>query len=99
MNSYSLFFEFVLDGADVNVMSRLVESHRDRCSHARSLTSDSAGHHVPHGGVAGPVPRHRPPRHQQVLDPGGNTDAIGNLEISARTRQDQDVVSIYKKNL
>ena len=40
----------------------------------------------------GSVPGHGPARHQQVVDPGRDAAAVGDLEVAAGARQDQDVV-------
>ena len=68
----------------------MTETHLDGDggSHPGSLAGDGAGHHVPHGGVAGPVPGHGPPSHQEVVDGGRDEDAVRDLEISPTRRQD-----------
>ena len=48
----------------------------------------------PHGGVAGSVPGHAPPAHQQIGHPGRHQAPVRDLEISPGARQNQNIVAI-----
>eukprot|EP00419_Tripos_fusus_P068791 CAMPEP_0172892766 /NCGR_PEP_ID=MMETSP1075-20121228/146905_1 /TAXON_ID=2916 /ORGANISM="Ceratium fusus, Strain PA161109" /LENGTH=134 /DNA_ID=CAMNT_0013747491 /DNA_START=305 /DNA_END=706 /DNA_ORIENTATION=+ len=66
------------------------------CSHPCSLASDGASHHITHGRMGAPVTCNSTACYKQVFNVARHEAAIGHLEVTARGREDQDVVAIYE---
>src|SRR5208337_2786051 len=94
LESHALTREFLVNGADVQALERLVALQGDGGGDTRTLAADRTAHHVARRSVRYVVAADASPGNQQIADALGYERAIGDVPVPPGGRQDQNAVAV-----